>query len=656
MTTHHNAAQAAQNAIEWATKPGTVENFPATARAHINGLASLLLSKLRPPAPAMQEAVLTDAEIREIQGTHLVTVRSRDALIASVIVAGRAIEAAVLSKLRAPVADERAPHIKALQDLRLGVEMDQHCMDDGDAKLAALDAAITALRWSAGALQALNVEADKITLDGETRTVGDILDHADRALASAPVAGEALDTLTITLEWDDGKSDEIEVHGTEKMLRRLQVWLDRKRGLFHDAAPLASTEDPKLPRGWKLALNLCIDAIKNAPPTGEEWPVNWPSILHGLVEIRDALDKSNSAHQASPVAGEAQPDNITSRRPSGVLSMDGASLHIHPDGSGKIIVAEGDFTLEDDRDEGPDGPQGSVHWVARLPASELIALRDFLTGHARPSDDALWDQTLTERDEYHDMADKLANAIADHLLVEIGEHSSSNCPWMRALEAIGDAVPQASAYGHTQQPMDTSPGHSAPQAPAGWRWTLHPAGLHPDVYAAAAAHTSDEARNAALEEAAAAIEARVGVGDPGIDTHELDRETQECANVIRALKSTPAPTAAEGGEDDMLTIAYLAGAQAEKERAGDGVDERAALAGLLDYVDRNTCTHEITHRGGTIWTICDGCGENWADDEGGFVPHQDAPAVAAARAALAARKEGDAHPSATQIEQGERDE
>ncbi|AZW22502.1 hypothetical protein CS345_14960 [Bordetella bronchiseptica] len=38
----------------------------------------------------------------------------------------------------------------------------------------------------------------------------------------------------------------------------------------------------------------------------------------------------------------------------------------------------------------------------------------------------------------------------------------------------------------------------APQAPAGWRWTLHPAGLHPDVYAAAAAHTSDEARNAAL--------------------------------------------------------------------------------------------------------------------------------------------------------------
>jgi len=146
----------------------------------------------------------------------------------------------------------------------------------------------------------------------------------------------------------------------------------------------------------------------------------------------------------APVAGEAQPVPIPSQRPSGVLSMDGASLHMQRDGSGRIIVAEDDFTLEDDRGEGPDGPQGSVHWVARLPASELTALRDFLTGRARPSDDALWDQTLTERDEYHDMADKLANAIADHLLVEIGEHSSSNCPWMRALEAIENAAPQAS--------------------------------------------------------------------------------------------------------------------------------------------------------------------------------------------------------------------
>ena len=152
-----------------------------------------------------------------------------------------------------------------------------------------------------------------------------------------------------------------------------------------------------------------------------------------------------AAMASAPVAGEAQRLFAIPAQHSGVvLSMVGATLHIQRDGSGQIVVAEDDFTLEDDRSEGPDGPQGSAHWVARLPASELTALRHFLNGYARPSDDALWDRTLTERDEYHDMADKLANAIADHLLVEIGEHSSSNCPWMRALDAIQNAAPQAS--------------------------------------------------------------------------------------------------------------------------------------------------------------------------------------------------------------------
>jgi hypothetical protein len=63
-------------------------------------------------------------------------------------------------------------------------------------------------------------------------------------------------------------------------------------------------------------------------------------------------------------------------------------------------------------------------------------------------------------------------------------------------------------------------------------------------------------------------------------------------------------------------------------------DLRKALAGLLHHVDRNTCTHEETHRGGFIWTICGGCGMKWADDRGGFVPHQDDPSVAQARKIL----------------------
>lgn len=46
------------------------------------------------------------------------------------------------------------------------------------------------------------------------------------------------------------------------------------------------------------------------------------------------------------------------------------------------------------------------------------------------------DEVMCERDEFHDIADKLAQAIADYFLAEIGEHSSGNCPWMRALEVI----------------------------------------------------------------------------------------------------------------------------------------------------------------------------------------------------------------------------
>ncbi|WP_186166495.1 hypothetical protein [Burkholderia gladioli] len=59
----------------------------------------------------------------------------------------------------------------------------------------------------------------------------------------------------------------------------------------------------------------------------------------------------------------------------------------------------------------------------------------------RPTDDALWDQTLRERDEYHEAADKLAAAIAKYLGVDIGEHSNLNCPWDQALDAIENARP-----------------------------------------------------------------------------------------------------------------------------------------------------------------------------------------------------------------------
>jgi len=61
---------------------------------------------------------------------------------------------------------------------------------------------------------------------------------------------------------------------------------------------------------------------------------------------------------------------------------------------------------------------------------------------------------------------------------------------------------------------------------------------------------------------------------------------------------------------------------------------KAGLKDMLNHYDRETCTHEDTHRGGAIWTICEGCGRKWADDEGGFIPYMEPLFVSCARQLL----------------------
>lgn len=63
----------------------------------------------------------------------------------------------------------------------------------------------------------------------------------------------------------------------------------------------------------------------------------------------------------------------------------------------------------------------------------------------RPSDDDLWDQTLRERDYNAEIADKLADAIGEHLGRDVGEHSSGHCPWLAALEMLNETQPVADA-------------------------------------------------------------------------------------------------------------------------------------------------------------------------------------------------------------------
>lgn len=65
-------------------------------------------------------------------------------------------------------------------------------------------------------------------------------------------------------------------------------------------------------------------------------------------------------------------------------------------------------------------------------------------------------------------------------------------------------------------------------------------------------------------------------------------------------------------------------------------DLREALSALLKYAEINECQHDETHRGGVIWTICDGCGRKWADDRNPFKGYQEPAEITNARAAIAA--------------------
>ncbi|WP_205954377.1 hypothetical protein [Pseudoxanthomonas winnipegensis] len=142
---------------------------------------------------------------------------------------------------------------------------------------------------------------------------------------------------------------------------------------------------------------------------------------------------------------------------------------------------------------------------------------------------------------------------------------------------------------------------------------------------------------------------------------EKIRRKQEAKNALHF--DTPLPGAAGApapGMGEAVAFGYvrqqaiksaqtddeITGVMVHFDRPADGVpvylhappapqgDARIHVAALLRQIDMETCAHEETHRGGAIWTICDSCGQQWADDRGGFQPHQDSEAVKGARAWL----------------------
>lgn len=68
---------------------------------------------------------------------------------------------------------------------------------------------------------------------------------------------------------------------------------------------------------------------------------------------------------------------------------------------------------------------------------QLLAEARRLQAHVTQLDRALG-ETIDDRDQLHEIADKLAYAVAPEEV--IGEHSSMNCPWTNAFELITPAA------------------------------------------------------------------------------------------------------------------------------------------------------------------------------------------------------------------------
>jgi hypothetical protein len=88
-------------------------------------------------------------------------------------------------------------------------------------------------------------------------------------------------------------------------------------------------------------------------------------------------------------------------------------------------------------------PEGMALYKGEFVTARMVVERlaeaesAYLSAWARlVKEERLHGYAMEERDHAEEMADKLADAIATLLGVDIGEHSNMNCPWEQALEAF----------------------------------------------------------------------------------------------------------------------------------------------------------------------------------------------------------------------------
>lgn len=153
---------------------------------------------------------------------------------------------------------------------------------------------------------------------------------------------------------------------------------------------------------------------------GDQWAHIAPA--YSGKQMRDYARAALAAAPAPAAAPIVQPVADVRAKPSFFVIVDAQ-------GRAEYVTMLGHEAQEHINDACGEGVEGAGKWKA-VPV--------FLW---RPTDDHLWNETIRDRDTYHDWADKLAYAIGKRFDVGVGEHSNQNLPWAEALNVIEDEDP-----------------------------------------------------------------------------------------------------------------------------------------------------------------------------------------------------------------------
>ncbi|MBH1617868.1 hypothetical protein I5U23_08020 [Stenotrophomonas maltophilia] len=178
-------------------------------------------------------------------------------------------------------------------------------------------------------------------------------------------------------------------------------------------------------RQWLEVRGLAVGIVKNLQAFADSPHKDaWCGALDDALSFADQIEKDAAA------AYEA---TLAARQPAGE-PMVVAHRYIQRHQSAEHSVwlnGDADETYVEAERQG----LGRIERAYAAPAAQQPA-QVYLDGL-----DRALGEVIDQRDRYHEVADELAARIAAITGVDIGEHSSANCPWQNAIEAAEEYKP-----------------------------------------------------------------------------------------------------------------------------------------------------------------------------------------------------------------------